>query len=62
MKRLFKLAIFVCGWIGLLLNLAFIVASSREAEIGAALETVMEALWIGGTTFFGLGALILEDH
>jgi len=61
MKRLFKLAFFACGGIGLLLNLAFILVSfSREAEVGSAVETAMEALWIGGTTFFGLGALILE--
>jgi hypothetical protein len=63
MRRLFKVAFFTCGLIGLLLNLVFILASfSREAAIGVALETAMEALWIGGVTFFGLGALILEDH
>jgi hypothetical protein len=62
MKRLFTMAFFACGWIGLLLNLVFILVSfSREAEIGSAWETAMEALWIGGTTFFGLGALILEE-
>ena len=33
---------------------------NREAEVGSALETAMEALWIGGATFFGLGTLILE--
>jgi len=26
------------------------------------LETAMEAIWIGGVTFFGLGALIFEDQ
>jgi hypothetical protein len=63
MKRLFKFAFFACGWIGLLLNLAFILVSfSREAEVGSAVEAAMEALWIGGTTFFGLGALILEGE
>jgi hypothetical protein len=31
------------------------------AEVGSLLETAMEAIWIGGVTFFGLGALILED-
>jgi hypothetical protein len=57
------MAFFACGWIGLLLNLVFILVSfSREAEIGSASETAIEALWIGGTTFFGLGALILEDQ
>jgi hypothetical protein len=62
MKRLFKIAFFACGWIGLLLNLTFILVSfTREAEAGSALETALEALWIGGTTFFGLGALVLED-
>jgi hypothetical protein len=62
MKRLFKVAFFACGWIGLLLNLAFVLASlTRDAESGSALETALEALWIGGTTFFGLGALVLDD-
>jgi hypothetical protein len=62
MKRLFRVAFFGCGLIGLLLNLAFIVVSfHREAEIGSELETALEAIWIGGVTFFGLGALILED-
>ena len=43
--------------------LVFILVSfNREAEIGSALETAMEAIWIGGMTFFGLGALILEDQ
>jgi hypothetical protein len=63
MKRLFRVAFFACGWIGLLLNLVFILVSfNRETEVGSALETAMEAIWIGGVTFFGLGALILEDQ
>jgi len=63
MKRLFRVAFFACGWIGLLLNLVFILVSfNREAEVGSTLETAMEAIWIGGVTFFGLGALILEDQ
>ena len=63
MKRLFRVAFFACGWIGLLLSLVFILVSfNREAEVGSALETAMEAMWIGGVTFFGLGALILEDQ
>jgi hypothetical protein len=63
MKRLFKVTFFACGFIGLFLNLAIILALfSRKAEVGSALETAMEALWIGGATFFGLGTLILEDH
>ena len=63
MKRLFRVAFFACGWIGLLLNLVFILVSfNREAEVGSALGTAMEAIWIGGVTFFGLGALILEDQ
>jgi hypothetical protein len=63
MKRLFTMAFFAWGWIGLLLNLVFILVSfGREAEVGSALETAMEAVWIGGSTFFGLGALILEDQ
>ena len=34
--------------------LVFILVSfNREAEIGSALETAMEAIWIGGVTFFG---------
>jgi hypothetical protein len=63
MKRLFKLVFFACGFIGLFLNLIIILVSfSREAEVGTTLETAMEALWIGGVTFFGLGALILADQ
>jgi hypothetical protein len=63
MKRVFKTAFFACGFIGLLLNLAIIFALfSHEMEVGSALETAMEALWIGGATFFGLGTLILEDR
>jgi hypothetical protein len=61
MKRLFRLAFFACGFIGLVLNVAIIVALfSRETELDSALETAMEALWIGGATFSGLGTLILE--
>ena len=45
------------------LLLVFILVSfNREAEVGSALGTAMEAIWIGGVTFFGLGALILEDQ
>jgi hypothetical protein len=63
MKRLFKVAFFACGFIGLLPNLVYILVSfSHEAELGSALETAMEALWIGGATFFGLGTLILDDQ
>ena len=63
MKRLFKMAFFACGFIGLFLNLAIILALfHRAAEPVSALETAMEALWIGGATFFGLGTLILEDQ
>jgi len=63
MRRLFRVAFFACGLIGLLLNLVFILVSfNREVEAGSALETAMEAIWIGGVTFFGLGALILEDQ
>jgi hypothetical protein len=63
MKRFFTLAFFACGGIGLLLNLVFVLVSfNREAEVGSAFETAMEAIWIGGVTFFGLGALILEDR
>jgi hypothetical protein len=62
MKRLFRTAFFACGFIGLILNLVFILVSFRhEAADGSALETAMEAIWIGGVTFFGLGALILDD-
>ena len=63
MRRLFRVAFFACGLSGLLLNLAFILVSfNREAEVDSALETAMEAIWIGGMTFFGLGALILEGQ
>ena len=63
MRRLFRVAFFACSLSGLLLNLAFILVSfNREAEVDSALETAMEAIWIGGMTFFGLGALILEDQ
>jgi hypothetical protein len=62
MKRFFTRAFFACGWIGLLLNLVFILVSFSREAVGSALETAVEAVWIGGTTFFGLGALILEVH
>ena len=62
MRRLFRVAFFACGTIGLLSNLVFILVAYREAEVGSALATAMEAIWIGGVTFFGLGALILEDQ
>jgi hypothetical protein len=63
MRRLFRVAFFACGSIGLLSNLVFIlVAFDRETEVGSVLATAMEAIWIGGVTFFGLGALILEDE
>ena len=43
--------------------LVFILVSfNREADVGSALETAMEAMWIGGVTFLGLGALIFEDQ
>ncbi len=63
MRQVFKALFFACGWTGLLLNVAFVLVSfTREAEAGSALETAVELLWIGGCTFFGLGALILEDR
>ena len=64
MKRLFKVLFFACGSIGLLLNLSFVVVSfTRDVAIEtSAVETALELLWIGGCTFFGLGALILEDE
>lgn len=63
MKRLFKVLFFACGWIGLLLNLIFLVVSfARDVAIEtSAIETALELLWIGACTFFGLGALIPED-
>jgi hypothetical protein len=62
MKHFFKVAFFACGWIGLFLNLVFVLVSfSREMEVNSALETAMEAIWIGGFTFFGLGSLILLE-
>jgi hypothetical protein len=62
MKYLFKCLFFACGWIGLLLNLVFIVVSfARDVPIEtSAIETALELLWVGGVTFFGLGALILD--
>jgi hypothetical protein len=64
MKSLFKWLFFACGWIGLLLNLVFIVVSSaRDVPIEtSAIETALELLWVGGVTFFGLGALILNGE
>jgi hypothetical protein len=64
MKPLFKLLFFASGWIGLLLNLVFVVASfARDAPIEtSAIETALELFWVGGVTFFGLGALILDDE
>jgi hypothetical protein len=36
MKRLFKMAFFACGFIGLFVNLAFIFSFfNREAEVGS---------------------------
>lgn len=63
MKRLFKTLFFACGSIGLVLNLIFIVVSyTHDASIAvSAVEAALEMLWVGGVTFFGLGALILED-
>jgi hypothetical protein len=63
MRRLFKVLFFVCGTIGLLLNLIFVVvALTRDLAVETStIETALELLWIGATTFFGLGALILED-
>ena len=64
MKRFFKVLFFACGWTGLLLNLIFVLVSiTRDAAIEiSAIGTALELLWIGGCTFFGLGALILESH
>ena len=62
MKPLFKFLFFACGLIGLLLNLVFVVVSfARDVPIEtSAIETALELLWVGGVTFFGLGALILD--
>ena len=64
MKSLFKLLFFACGGIGLLLNLVFVVVSfTRDVPVEtSSLETALELLWIGGVTFFGLGALILNGE
>jgi len=64
MKSLFKWLFFACGWIGLLLNLFFVVVSyTRDVPIEtSATETALELLWVGGVTFFGLGALILDGE
>jgi hypothetical protein len=63
MKRLFRALFFACGAIGLILNLMFIVMSYTRASTieTSAIEVALEMLWVGGVTFFGLGALILED-
>lgn len=63
MKRAFKMLFFACGSIGLVLNLIFVAVSyTRDAPIEtSAIEAALEMLWVGGVTFFGLGALILED-
>jgi hypothetical protein len=64
MKHLFKWLFFACGSIGLLLNLVFIVVSfARDVPIEtSAIEAALELLWVGGVTFFGLGALILDGE
>jgi hypothetical protein len=64
MKSLFKWLSFSCGWIGLLLNLVFVVVSfTRNAPIEtSAFETALELLWVGSVTFFGIGALILNGQ
>jgi hypothetical protein len=64
MKRLFKLLFFACGFLGLALNLIFIVMSIGHDEgiHASAIETALELLWVGGITFFGLGALILDGE
>jgi hypothetical protein len=64
MKRLFKLMFFACGYLGLALNLIFIVVSIGRDEViqAPAIETALELLWVGGITFFGLGALILDGE
>jgi hypothetical protein len=61
MTRIFRLLFFACGLTGLLLNVVFIaVAFTRDLPIEtSAIETALELLWVGGVTFFGLGALIL---
>jgi hypothetical protein len=63
-KSLFKLLFFACGGTGLLLNLVFVVVSfTRDVPVEtSSLETALELLWIGGVTFFGLGALILNGE
>ena len=66
MKRLFKVLFFAWGWIGLLLNLIFVLVSFGHKEVAgagtSAFVTATEVLWIGGCTFFGLGALIIDDQ
>jgi hypothetical protein len=55
---------FACGAVGLALNLIFVIVSyARDVPIEtSAIEAALEMLWVGGITFFGLGALILEDQ
>ena len=64
MKRLFKVLFFACGWIGLVLNLIFVLVSlGRDAQVeNSTFVSALELLWIGGCTFFGLGALIVEGE
>jgi len=66
MKRFFKVLFFAWGWIGLLLNLIFVLVSFGHKEVAgagtSAFVTATEVLWIGGCTFFGLGALIIDDQ
>jgi hypothetical protein len=63
MKRLFRTLFFACGSIGLILNLIFIVVYYTRASTieTSTIEAALEMLWVGGITFFGFGALILED-
>ena len=64
MRRLFKFLFFACGSIGLFLNLIFVVMSFTRGVLveTSSLETAIELLWVGGVTFFGLGALILSGE
>ena len=63
MKRLFKVLFFACGWIGLLLNLIFVLVSFAREQVveTSTFVSALELLWIGGSTFFGLGTLIVKD-
>jgi len=66
MKRFFKVLFFAWGWIGLLLNLIFVLSvlqlPSGSGAGTSPFATATEVLWIGGCTFFGLGALIIEGQ